>query len=44
MLVLFNGMHNAVFGLIIEVSMWSKDKKGDEEMSSNVLNWLGDNV
>jgi len=24
--------------------MWSKDQKGDEEMSSNVLNWLGDDV
>ena len=42
--MLFNGKHNAVFGLIIEVTMWGKDQKGDEEMSSNILNWLGDDV
>ena len=44
MLVLFNGKHNVVFGLIKEVTMRSKDQKGDKEMSNNVLNGLDDNA
>jgi len=44
MLVLLNGKHNAVLGLIIEVFMWSIDQRGDKEMSSNILDWLGDDV
>ena len=43
-LVLFNGKHNIVFGLTIEVIMWSKVQKGDEEMPNNVIYWLGDSV
>ena len=39
--MLFVGKHSAVFGLIIEVNIWSKDQKENEEMSNNVLNcWV----